>query len=170
DSSSMLAMMSKITGRRRVNTFSVGWESSGESESESQARNEFTFAREAAAHFGAKHHEFQLNAGDFKNAIPKIVSHLDEPMGDPTCIPLYFLSQLARNYITVVLSGEGADETMGGYALYRKVLALDRLRRAAGPLASAFPLLAKVPFDSRVRAYLRRAGTRIEQHYRGVVK
>jgi asparagine synthase (glutamine-hydrolysing) len=111
-----------------------------------------------------------MTARDFRDAIPIMVSHLDEPMADPTCIPLYFISKLARNYITVVLSGEGADEAMGGYALYRKILALDKLRRSAGPLASGFPKLARLPLGSRARAYLRRAGRRVEDHYRGVVK
>src|SRR5207237_2840103 len=84
--------------------------------------------------------------------------------------PLYFISKLARNYITVVLSGEGADETMGGYTLYRKILALEKARRAIGPLASALPELAKLPLGNRARAYLRRAGCSVEDHYRGVVK
>jgi len=170
DSSAMLALMSKITGGERIKTFSVGYEASGPAEAEIQAANEFSFAREAAAYYGAEHHEFQMTARDFRHAIPTMVWHLDEPMADPTCIPLYFISKLARNYITVVLSGEGADETMAGYTLYRRILALEKMRTSAGPLASAFPLLASLPFSNRVRGYLRRAGTRIEDHYRGVVK
>ena len=170
DSSAMLAMMSRITGGERVKTFSVGYESSGPLEAEVEEANEFAFAREAAAHFGAEHHEFRLNAGDFRDAIPTMVSHLDEPMADPSCIPLYFISKLARNYITVVLSGEGADETMAGYSLYRRVLALEKTVGRLGPLANAIPALAALPVGDRVRAYLRRAGSRLEDHYRGVVK
>jgi asparagine synthase (glutamine-hydrolysing) len=170
DSSSMLAMMSRITGGERVKTFSVGYDASGPAGSEIEAANEFSYARQVAAHFGADHHEFRMTAGDFRNAIPVMVSHLDEPMADPTCVPLYFISKLARSYITVVLSGEGADETMAGYTLYRKILTLDKMRYGMGPLASAFPLLAKLPLSNRLRGYLRRAGTEIEDHYRGVVK
>src|SRR5262249_16796071 len=166
----MLSLMSKITGGERIKTFSVGYEASGPAEAEIQAANEFSFAREAAAHFGAEHHEFQMTARDFRNVIPTMLWHLDEPMADPTCIPLYFISKLARNYITVVLSGEGADETMAGYTLYRKILALERIRSGAGPLAPAFSKLASLPLGNRIRGYLRRAGTRIEDHYRGVVK
>ena len=99
-----------------------------------------------------------------------MVAHLDEPMADPTCIPLYFISKLARNYITVVLSGEGADETMGGYTFYRKMLALEKVRKRVGPLAAGFPMIALLPVGERVRAYLRRAGTSIDRHYRGMVK
>jgi asparagine synthase (glutamine-hydrolysing) len=170
DSSAMLAMMTKITGGERVKTFSVGYEARGPADAAVEAANEFSYAREAASHFGADHHEFRMTARDFRDAIPLMVSHLDEPMGDPTCIPLYFISKLARNYITVVLSGEGADETMGGYTFYRKILALEKIRRAAGPLAAAFPALAALPVGSRTRAYLRRAGAPIEEHYRGMVK
>jgi len=170
DSSAMLAMMSKITGGERVKTFSVGYEASGPAKAEIDDVNEFSFAREAAAHFGADHHEFRMTADDFRNAIPIMVSHLEEPMADPTCIPLYFISKLARNYITVVLSGEGADETMAGYTLYRKTLALEKMRSRTGPLASAFLALAHLPLSDRVRGYLRRAGKSIEDHYRGMVK
>ena len=170
DSSAMLALMSRITGGERVKTFSVGYEASGPAKAEIDEANEFSFAREAAVHFGADHHEFRMTADDFRNAIPTMVSHLDEPMADPTCIPLYFISKLARNYITVVLSGEGADETMAGYTLYRKTLALEKMRSRTGPLASAFPALAYLPLSNRVRGYLRRAGKSIEDHYRGMVK
>ena len=170
DSSSMLAMMSKITGGERVKTFSVGYEIEGAGAAEAQESNELLYAREAAAHFGAEHHEFSLSARDFRNAIPTMVRHLDEPMADPSCIPLYFISKLARNYITVILSGEGADESMGGYALYRKIALLEQARKFAGPFAPIFPALARLPFSDRIRAYLRRAGTKLEQHYHGVVK
>jgi asparagine synthase (glutamine-hydrolysing) len=170
DSSAMLAMMSQITGRERVKTFSVGYDTSGPAAREIESANEFTFAREAAEYFGADHHEFRMTSTDFRDAIPIMISHLDEPMADPTCIPLYFISKLARNYITVVLSGEGADETMAGYTLYRKILALEKIRMASGPLAAALPGLARLPVGSRMRAYLRRAGAKLENHYRGVVK
>lgn len=171
DSTAMLAMMTKINRGERVKTFSVGYEAAGgEAQSEIEEANEFKFARLAAAHFKAEHHEFRMTSRDFQNAIPTMVSHLDEPMADPTCIPLYFISKLARNYITVVLSGEGADETMAGYTLYRKILAIEKLRKSVGPFASAFPAMAALPLGGRVKAYLRRAGRSVEGHYRGMVK
>ena len=170
DSTVMLALMTKINKGEQVKTFSVGYETSGRLQSEIEEANEFTFAREAAAYFNAEHHEFRMTARDFREAIPVMISHLDEPMADPTCIPLYFISKLARNYITVVLSGEGADETMAGYTLYRKVLAIDRFRKTVGPFAFAFPAMASLPVGDRVRAYLRRASAPIESHYRGMVK
>src|SRR5262249_8917153 len=170
DSTAMLALMSRIKGGDRIKTFSVGYETSGAEDSEIEESNEFTFAREAAAKFGAEHHEFRLKAEDFRKAIPRMVSHLDEPMADPTCIPLYFIAQLARNYSPVVLSGEGADETRAGYPFYRKMLAIEKVRKRIGPLAAGFPMMAVLPVGDRVRAYLRRVGSSIESHYRGMVK
>jgi asparagine synthase (glutamine-hydrolysing) len=170
DSTAMLAMMSKFSSGERVKTFSVGYETDGTNDPEIEEANEFTFARQAAAHFGAEHHEFKLSAAGFRDAIPMMVRHLDEPMADPTCIPLYFISKLARNYITVVLSGEGADETMAGYTFYRRMLALEKLRRQMGPFSAAFPKLAALPLGDSARAYLRRAGSSVESHYRGMVK
>ncbi len=170
DSSAMLALMSRITGGERIKTFSVGYEAAGPLESEIEEANEFSFARQAAAHFGAEHHEFRLTARDFRDAIPTMAFHLDEPMADPSCIPLYFISKLARNYITVVLSGEGADETLAGYTLYRKLLALETMRSRFGPAARLASKLAGLPVGDRARAYMRRAGARLEDHYRGVVK
>ncbi len=168
DSTTMLAMMSKITGGERVKTFSVGFETDGPSGDEASDANEFAFAREAATHFGADHHEFRVSANQFRDAIPMMVSHLDEPMGDPTCIPLYFISKLAREHITVVLSGEGADEIMGGYSLYQTTMTLENMRRRLGPLADMAPALGSLPIGDRARNYVRRFGRRLEDHYRGV--
>jgi asparagine synthase (glutamine-hydrolysing) len=168
DSSTMLAMMSRITKGERIKTFSVGFETDGPSGEEAAGQNEFDYAREVAAHFKAEHHEFRVSADQFREAIPTIVSHLDEPMADPTCIPLYFISKLAREYITVVLSGEGADEMMGGYQLYQKTLAMEKMRGWLGPLAGMSSSLASLPVGDRGRGYLRRFGNRLEDHYRGI--
>src|SRR5262245_10479441 len=168
DSSTMLAMMSRITKGERIKTFSVGFETDGPSGEEAAGQNEFDYAREVAGHFKAEHHEFRVNADQFRDAIPTIVSHLDEPMADPTCIPLYFISKLAREYITVVLSGECADEMMGGYQLYQKTLAMEKMRGWLGPLAGMSSSLASLPVGDRGRAYLRRFGNRLEDHYRGI--
>src|SRR5438552_2714584 len=73
DSTAMLALMSKITGGERVKTFSVGYDMSGPAEAEARESNELSYAREAAARFGAEHHEFSLTARDFMNAIPTMV-------------------------------------------------------------------------------------------------
>ncbi|MBI4475295.1 MAG: asparagine synthase (glutamine-hydrolyzing) [Acidobacteria bacterium] len=170
DSSATLAMMSRITGRKRIKTFSVGYDSPGASHREAAESNEFDYAREAAAHFDADHYEYRVTPNEFAAAVPKMVSYLDEPLGDPSCIPLYFISKLAREYITVVLSGEGADEMFGGYGLYRRILTLEKMRQRVGRLSSVASMAAKLPIGDKVRTYLLRAATPLEAHYRGVVK
>src|SRR5207247_7159033 len=90
DSSSMLALMSKITGGERVKTFSVGYDMSGPAEAEARESNELSYAREEAARFCAEHHDFSLTARAFMDAIPTTVCDLDEQMADPSSLPLYF--------------------------------------------------------------------------------
>src|SRR5262249_4013374 len=72
--------------------------------------------------------------------------------------------------VTVVLSGEGADEILAGYSLYRRILQIERARGRAGPLLQWLPLGTKLPFGDRVRSYLHRLQSPLQSHYRGVVK
>jgi asparagine synthase (glutamine-hydrolysing) len=170
DSSATLASMSRIMGQQKIKTFSVGYDLSGASHQEAADADELKFARVAADHFGAEHHEFKLSATQLSNALPLMVEHLDEPLGDPTCIPLYFISRMARDYITVVLSGEGADETLGGYALYQRILSLEKVRQRLGPLRTMVTLGSCLPWSERLAGYIRRLESPLESHYRGVVK
>ena len=68
------------------------------------------------------------------SALPKIVWHLDDPVADPALVPLYFVAKKAAEHVTVVLSGEGAEEVFGGYTIYREPLSLARGERAAHAL------------------------------------
>ena len=164
DSSAILAVMSRIHQGERIKTFSVGYEGSYGREDEN---NEFEYAQQAARAFGAEHHEFRLNALDFRDFIPQLVWHLDEPLADPSCIPLYFISKLARQYITVVLSGEGADEVLAGYSIYSKMLAIENLRQIPGAGSVAGRLASALP-GGKVQNYLRMTGMPLSQRYRGV--
>jgi asparagine synthase (glutamine-hydrolysing) len=166
DSTAILAMMSKITGRQRIKTFSVGY---CEESPEESSSNEFAYARMAAEAFGSEHHEVRVGPREFCDAIPKLVWHLDEPLADPSCIPLYFLSQLARQHITVVLSGEGADEALAGYSIYNKMLLLESIRRTAGfPGRALLAGAARHAPNALLRKYLGAAGRPLEERYTGV--
>jgi asparagine synthase (glutamine-hydrolysing) len=165
DSSAILATMSKYAGDSRVKTFSVGYEASRAEETES---NEFEYARLAADAFRSEHHEYRLDATSFAKFVPDLVSYLDEPLADPSCIPLYFISKLAREHITVVLSGEGADEILAGYGLYDKMLALDRIYAGSGPLRRLAPWIANLAPSEKLRHYVRMCGQPLETRYRGV--
>ncbi len=169
DSSAILATMSQIAGGDRVKTFSVGYEASG---AEEEAANEFAYARLATDAFACEHHEYRLDARNFAEFVPDLVRYLDEPLADPSCIPLYFISRLAREHITVVLSGEGADEILAGYGIYGRMLALDRIYGSSGALGRLAPQLAtwiaRVTPSEKLRHYVRMCGQPLETRYRGV--
>lgn len=165
DSSAILATMSRLAGGGRVKTFSVGYEASSPEE---EAANEFEYARLAAEAFHADHLEYRLDSTHFAEFVPDLVRYLDEPLADPSCIPLYFISKLAREQITVVLSGEGADELLAGYGIYRRMLALERIRRGAGPLAHLAPWIARLTPHEKLRRYVQMCGQPLETRYRGV--
>jgi len=161
DSSAVLAAMTKIAGEERVKTFSVGYEATNARE---DAANEFEYARLAANHFGSDHHEYRLSPQTLQDFVPDLVWYLDEPLADPSCIPLYFISKLARQQITVVLSGEGADEILAGYGIYGRMLALEKMSPIGG-LAGRFAHLAP---SEKLRHYASLCGVALEERYRGV--
>jgi asparagine synthase (glutamine-hydrolysing) len=102
--------------------------------------NESHFAKLAAEHFGTTHRALSGDCSD-PETLKKAIWHLDEPLGDMAVIPTYLLSKLTRQHVTVALTGEGADELLGGYDKYKALMVAGRLRpvswlaRAAGPLA-----------------------------------
>jgi asparagine synthase (glutamine-hydrolysing) len=115
-----------------VKTFSIGY--LGEYQS---YQNEFQYARLMAELVGAEHHERRLVVDDFINFLPELVYHQDEPIADPVCVPVYYVSKLARdNGVIVCQVGEGSDELFFGYSNWRKSLRLQKLSDL--PLAGAF--------------------------------
>jgi asparagine synthase (glutamine-hydrolysing) len=168
DSTAVLALMARAEPHRRPSTFTVGYRAT---QAEEEAANEFSFARLAASHCRAEHHELELSADDFRDFLPDLIWHLDEPVADPACVPLFYISRRAREKITVVLSGEGADEILGGYGIYRRMLQLERGHRLLGrPLGSLFPALSRlVPAQAeKARHYARLVGLPLAARYRGV--
>lgn len=152
--SSMVAAMAAAR-HKGIRTFSMGFDSANHDESR--------HARRVAEHIGSHHHEFQFRSASFDELLPKVAMALDEPIGDQATLPLYWLSREASEHVTVVLSGEGADEIFGGYGYYRQfarstfgyrvkmrlkgleanAAPLDTLTRNAQPMTpSGFPLLA----------------------------
>jgi asparagine synthase (glutamine-hydrolysing) len=117
DSRVVVALMSELTARP-VQTFSIGFEQDNYSE--------FPYARRIAHQFGTDHHEFVIRP-ELVSALPELVWAYDEPFADPSVLPTYYLSKLAREYVTVALSGDGGDEIFGGYNQYRRQLRIERL-------------------------------------------
>ena len=166
DSSAILAVMSKFNGRERIKTFSVGYDVPPAQE---ESVNEFEYARLAAKTFGTDHHEFKLTAEDFRDSLNDLVWYLDEPLADDSCIPLYFIARLARKHITVVLSGEGADEILAGYGIYKRMLAIDAAYRLSPRLTPWLMRKLSYMFPGEAsRRYALWASLPMEQRYRGV--
>jgi asparagine synthase (glutamine-hydrolysing) len=105
DSGAVVAMMSDRSSAP-VRTFSIGFEDG--------AYNELAHARKVARHFGTDHTEFVVKP-DALEVLPQLVWHFDEPFADASAIPTWYVSQLARQYVTVVLNGDGGDESFAGY-------------------------------------------------------
>ncbi|MDP7244675.1 MAG: asparagine synthase (glutamine-hydrolyzing) [Flavobacteriales bacterium] len=110
DSSSVVAMMKRF-GVKNINTYSVGFQYD-------VLGNELEYAKKVSDIFETKHHEFIIKP-DIIKELPKIVWHLDEPLADPAVVPIYFLSKEAAKSVTVILSGDGADELFAGYDQYK---------------------------------------------------
>lgn len=127
DSSAVAALTTKIR-QEPVQTFSVGY---GE-----QRFSELPYARIVAEHLRSQHHEVHVNWGDFFQTLPRLIWHEDEPVVWPSSVALYFVARLAREHVTVVLTGEGSDETLAGYTRYAWTLLnsrMDRVYRSMTP-------------------------------------
>jgi asparagine synthase (glutamine-hydrolysing) len=108
-----------------VRTFSIGYD--GEYDS---YRNELHYARSVANFVGAEHHERLLSIDDLLNFLPRMVELQDEPLADPVCVPVYYVSELARqNGVIVCQVGEGADELFCGYPTWKLKLRLAQADR-----------------------------------------
>jgi asparagine synthase (glutamine-hydrolysing) len=136
DSSIVVGLMAQASGRP-VKTFSIGFD-------EPQF-DELDHARVVARHFGTDHHEFVVRP-DGLSILDRIIEHFDEPFADSSAIPTWYVSEIARRHVTVVLSGDGGDELFGGYDRYLphpRVARFDRLpvpgRRTVA--AAVWPLL-----------------------------
>jgi asparagine synthase (glutamine-hydrolysing) len=112
DSSAIAALMARMIDRP-LQTFSVAFKE--------RAFNEIAHAREVATAIGADSHEIVIDDRDFFGALPMLLWHEDEPIAHPSSVPLYFVSRLAREHVTVVLTGEGSDELLAGYGKYPRV-------------------------------------------------
>ena len=162
DSSVLVALMAE-TSPSRVQTFSIGFDE--------PAYDELPHARAVAAHFGTDHHEFVVKP-DALGILDAVVRHFDEPFADASAIPTWYVSEMARKHVTVVLSGDGGDELFGGYDRYvphPRVALFDRwsprvFRQAA---AAAGAALAHGTFGKN---FLRHVGRDDEGRYLDAVR
>ncbi|MBT4589174.1 MAG: asparagine synthase (glutamine-hydrolyzing), partial [Rhodospirillaceae bacterium] len=121
DSSTNVALFSKGEDTP-VKTFAIGYEGGQES-----VANELPYARMIAEQVGAEHHEYLVSQDDLLSFLPDMIRYQDEPIADPVCVPVYYVSKLARNNgVTVCQVGEGADELFWGYESWKTFLQLER--------------------------------------------
>jgi asparagine synthase (glutamine-hydrolysing) len=149
DSSAIAALTTKIR-KEPIETFSVGY---GE-----EAFSELPYARSVAEHLRSKHHEVHLSRDEFFQTLPRLIWHEDEPVVWPSSVSLYFVARLARERVTVVLTGEGSDETLGGYTRYAWTLLntrMDRVYRTMTP-GSLRRMLRERLVGSRLSGALKR--------------
>ncbi|MEM4247142.1 MAG: asparagine synthase (glutamine-hydrolyzing) [Candidatus Woesearchaeota archaeon] len=149
DSASVVALMHNA-GIRDIKTFSVGFGYGEETD-------ELRFAKTISESFGTSHNEFMVGPDLAKN-LPKIVWHCDEPLADPTLLPVYLLSQKTKPKATVILTGEGGDEVFAGYE-QNKFMKMGQLplivRSLASPAIKALPGLVL----NKVFKYASKLGT-----------
>lgn len=133
-----------------------------------QHYNESNYAAELAKEVGIEHHVHIIGEEEYWEALPQVQYYLDQPLADPSCVALYFVSKLAAEKVKVVLSGEGADELFGGYRIYHEPTSLRGyqklprfLRKAAAAVVSA------IPFDFKGKSFLIRGSKTIEERFIG---
>ncbi|MDO8998180.1 MAG: asparagine synthase (glutamine-hydrolyzing) [Bacteroidota bacterium] len=134
DSSLVVDYMSQ-TLNKPVETFSIGFEE--------EEYNELKYAEQVAKKFNTNHHT-EIVKPDAMAILPKLVKHYGEPYGDSSCIPTYYVCELARKHVTMVLSGDGGDECFAGYNSYLNWLKYMPLNHRTGFKKSIYPLQEKL--------------------------
>jgi asparagine synthase (glutamine-hydrolysing) len=155
DSTTVTGLMAGMTSEP-VRTFCVGY-GGGE------GINERPYARLAAERFGTVHREIEIGLDDFWRLLPEAVTAMEEPVAEAPAVSLLQLSRFTRQFVTVVLSGEGADENLAGYRIYQRVLRT----RALGWLPPLGPLAGLAP-SHRLAQAADWIGRSIPERYRGV--
>jgi asparagine synthase (glutamine-hydrolysing) len=158
DSSAIAALAARE--KPDLHAFTAGFAAQGYSEIE--------IAQDTADQLGIRLTPTVVSDEDVLTHLPRIIQLLDDPVADPSLIPLFFLARTASRFVTVVLSGEGSDELFGGYTIYREPLSLDRVDRLPPGMKRGLKHLAEVlPEGVRGRSFLERGTTPIEQRYYG---
>ncbi len=165
DSSAVVAMMSRLQSKP-VLANAIGFDY--------EAFNEMPYSRKVAEHCGARLLEYVVKP-ELEDVLPKLVWHFDEPFADSSAVPTYYVSKMARQNVTVVLSGDGGDESFAGYTRRYRFEALEnRLRRMIPPvirrtlvagLAAVYPKADWLPRPLRAKTLLTNVSLPPEQAY-----
>lgn len=129
--------------------------------------NETNEAMRLSELLGIEHHAEIITADECFDAFPSIQYHMDEPQANPSSVPLWFLSKLTRQYVTVVLSGEGADEIWGGYEWYDDTPAMKKYKKLPRFIRRAAAVMAKKLPYFKGHDFLIKGGERPEEYFIG---
>ena len=161
DSTATVAIARQINPK--LKTFSVGFENKGFSE--------IDVAKESALSLDVENFHRFITPKEYIEELPKIIWHLDDPVADPAAIPLYFVAKEARKHVTVVLSGEGADELFGGYNIYKEPNSLKIFEYLPTNLKRGLKQLSTImPIGMRGKSFIERGSTPLEERYIGNAK
>jgi asparagine synthase (glutamine-hydrolysing) len=172
--SSLVAAFANRAGLKPLKTFTIGFDNAQWDESAD--------ARRIAEHIGSEHHELRLSVDELQRSLPetlvKLVHYFDEPFGDDSALPTYHVSKLARQHVTVILSGDGGDELFAGYSSYQGAMFAERYKQrlphwlggvlvpsAVGALASVMPGKLRYKLQ-RVERVLRHSSLPLQEGYR----
>jgi asparagine synthase (glutamine-hydrolysing) len=161
DSTALLSLAIHETSKD-ISTFTIGFE--GRS-----FADERYYAGIAARKYGTKHYDMTITAKDFHDFLPSYISFMEEPVCEPPAIALYYVSRLARNYVKVLISGEGGDEAFAGYRNYRNLVWLDNARKlnplCGKVLSSLSTLNTRLPFVKSLSPYKSFLNQELSQSY-----
>lgn len=128
DSTAVLSCAAERTAKE-IRSYTIGF-------SDPTFADERPYARLAAEMFGTRHQDMTITASDFADFLPRYIWHMEEPVCEPPAVAMYYVSKLARNYVKVLLSGEGGDEAFAGYNNYRSIVWMERLKQICPALNS----------------------------------
>jgi len=139
DSSCVVALMSKLSSKK-VKTFSIGFDEAD--------FDELKYAKEISERFGTEHKELIVKPNALR-ILPKLAWHYDEPFGDSSCIPTYYVSKMTRDFVTVALSGDGGDESFAGYMRYKGIALAGHLKKLPRGLLKIASIVGKGSYKKR---------------------
>ncbi len=161
DSTAMLSLAAERTDRP-LSSYTLGFTAP-------HITDERPYASLAARTYGSEHHQLTITAKQFQEFLPKYVWHMEEPVCEPPAVALYYVSRLAKDFVKVLISGEGGDEAFAGYQNYRSILWLERLKRVMAPLNGAIStglnLLNRGLRSSKIAKFSPLLNTSFESYY-----
>lgn len=141
-------------------TFTVGFDY--------DSYNEISYAKDLSEKVGIENFNKTITTEEYWQTIDKVQYHMDEPLADPSAIALYFVANLASQYVKVALSGEGADEFFGGYNIYKEPFDISFITILPKPIRKALGKIAKaLPFSFKGKNLFIRASKDVEERFIG---